>query len=112
MHLRRQKILNADGVSVYMEADSELKLSYLFRNVWVKRLPKEGVIAELKRHKGHLQSCALLCAEEEREELTETLARAGLVRITGADMAKSESGGAHDGMYPLREYSRIVEISS
>lgn len=106
-----QMILSADGVSVYIETDSELKLSYLFRNVWVKRLPKYRMIEELKKHKGHLQSCALLCAEEKRAELAGLLARAGLVRITGPDMAKSEPGGAHDGLYPLREYSRIVEMS-
>lgn len=106
-----QTILQADGVSVYIEPDSKLELSYLFRNVWVKRLPKQQIISELKQHKNHLQSCALLCADEERIELVDLLARAGVVRITDADMSSSESGGAHDGLYPLKEYSRIVEFS-
>ncbi|MBQ4650368.1 MAG: acyl-CoA reductase [Firmicutes bacterium] len=104
-----QTILNDEGVSVHIKSDSRLEISYLFRNVWVKGLPSENIITELKKHKGHLQSCALLCAEEERPLLAELLVKAGLVRITGADMSASESGGAHDGMYPLREYSRIVE---
>ena len=106
-----QTILHADGVSVYIEPDGELELSYLFRNVWVKRLPGKQMISGLKKHKNHLQSCALLCADEERAELAGLLAKAGIVRITGADMSGSESGGAHDGLYPLKEYSRIVEFS-
>lgn len=105
-----QIILNSEGVSVYIESDSELSLSFLFRNVWVKRLPKSQIIFRLKKHKNHLQTCALLCGSEEKNELAELLARAGVVKITGSDMSKSEPGFSHDGLYPLREYSRIIEI--
>lgn len=103
-------ILSGEGVSVYIQQDSRLELSYLFRNVWVKPLRAQDIISELKKHKTHLQSCSLLCGEQERPDLENRLIKAGVVRITGPDMSVSHSGGAHDGMYPLREYSRIVEV--
>ena len=105
-----KKILNADGVSVIIKEDSELELSYLFRNVWVKALPRHQIIPNLKKHKKHIQTCGLLCAESEKEELADILARTGVVRITGSNMSRTIAGEAHDGTYPLREYSRIVEI--
>lgn len=105
-----RRILSAEGVSVVIKQDRELELSYLFRNVWVKALPREQIISQLKKHKNHLQTCGLLCGEEERKDLNELLARAGVVRITDSHMSRTIPGEAHDGTYPLREYSRVVEM--
>ncbi len=105
-----RRILQEDGVSVVIQEDSELALSYLFRNVWIKRMPRQEIVERLKRHKGHLQTCGLLCGEGEKEALSELLGIAGIVRITGSEMSRMIPGEAHDGTYPLREYSRIVEI--
>lgn len=105
-----QKILNDEGVSVIIKQDNELELSYLFRNVWVKALPHEKLIGKLKGHKNHLQTCGLFCAEREREMLVNLLAKAGVVRITGGNMSRTIAGEAHDGTYPLREYSKVVEF--
>jgi len=104
------RILSGEGVSVLIKSDAVLELSYLFRNVWVKALPRENIIENLKKHKNHLQTCGLLCKKEEQAELSMLLARAGVVRITGSDMSRMVAGEAHDGTYPLREYSRIVEM--
>lgn len=105
-----KRILSGEGVSVIIKQDSDLELSYLFRNVWIKALPHNKLISSLKKHKNHLQTCGLLCEETEKEQLAELLARAGVVRITGADMSRTIAGEAHDGTYPLREYSRMVEV--
>ncbi len=107
---KKQKVLSAEGVSVMIKEDKEPELSYLFRNVWVKALPKEELIQVLKKHKNHLQTCGLLCMDEEREELQELLIRAGVVRLTDGNMSRTVAGEAHDGTYPLLEYSRIVEL--
>ncbi len=104
-----RRVLQENGVSVVIKEDSELELSYLFRNVWIKRMPRKHIVARLKRHKGHLQTCGLLCGEEEKTELSDLLGISGVVRITGSDMSRMLPGEAHDGIYPLREYSRIVE---
>ncbi len=104
-----RRIWNEDGVSVVLKADSELELSYLFRNVWIKALPREQIVPVLKKHKNHLQTCGLLCGNGERAELADMLARAGVVRITDSYMSRTVAGEAHDGTYPLREYCRVVE---
>jgi len=109
-HKKNQKILNKDGVSVVIKEDQELELSYMFRNAWIKSLPHEKIIDKIKKHKNHLQTCGLLCSSHEKSELSELLAKAGIVRITGSDMSRMIPGEAHDGIYPLQAYSRVVEI--
>ena len=78
----------------------------------MKPLPRRRLLSALKGQKGYLQTAGLLCAPEEREELSALLARAGLVRITEAgEMSRTLPGEAHDGDYPLCAYSRIVELT-
>ena len=104
------EILSEDGVSVILSDDSSLELSYLYRNVWVKKLPYEK-IGELKQYKDYLQTAAVLTSDKETFNKTaRRLGDVGIVRITSAGkMSRMNSGEAHDGMYALRAYSRIVE---
>ena len=104
------EILSEDGVSVIISDDSSLELSYLYRNVWVKRLPFDK-IGELKKYKDYLQTAAVLTSDKETFARTaRRLGDVGVVRITSAGkMSRMNSGEAHDGMYALRAYSRIVE---
>ncbi len=105
-----RRVLQEEGVSVVIKEDSKLELSYMFRNVWIKRMPRQHIVEQLKRYKGHLQTCGLLCGVHEKAELAELIGTAGVVRITGSDMSRMIPGEAHDGTYPLREYSRIAEV--
>jgi len=110
-HDKKRTIFCEDGISVILYEDRELELSYLFRNVWMKRLPRDQIIEALKFKKNHLQTCGLLCQDSEFQNLAILLAQAGVVRVTqGQDMSRMLSGESHDGTFPLREYSRIVEI--
>lgn len=103
-------ILHEDGVSVVTYDDSELALSFLYRNVWIKRLPSQNIISVLKPHKNHLQSVGLFVKKERYEDIANKLARAGLVRITPlGETSRMIAGEAHDGEYALRVYSRMVE---
>lgn len=110
-HATGNTIFSENGVSVICSDDSELKLSYLYRNVWIKRLPHSKIIQTLKPYKGYLQTAGVMCNDNKKRELiSNQLANAGLVRITGsADMSRTVSGEAHNGCYAHREYSRIVE---
>ena len=103
-------ILHEDGVSVIVKEDAELELSYTFRNVWVKALPRTQIVRALKKQKGYLQSCGLLCAADEKQELADRLISAGVVRVTKGDLSRTFFGEAHDGTYALKEYTKIVEI--
>ena len=105
-----KKVLRGDGVSVIVSSDEKLELSLMFRNCWVKPLPRKHIVAALKQHKGHLQTVGLLCADDDREELVDLFTKAGVTHITRAGrMAHATLGAAHDGEYPLRRYTRIVE---
>lgn len=99
-----------NGVSVISREDKELALSYLYRNVWIKRLPINELYT-LKKYKNYLQTASVLTVDsEKRKKITSALARIGVVRITSAgNMSRTVCGEAHDGTYALREYSRIVE---
>lgn len=103
-------ILSDEGVSVIVKEDSEPELSYTFRNVWIKALPHDNIVRALKKQKGYLQTCGLLCSPTEKQEIAERLISAGVVRVTGGDLSRTFFGEAHDGTYPLREYTKIVEI--
>ena len=106
-----RKILRGKGVSVILAEDSELELSYMFKNCWVKPLPSKNIIKALKDKKGHLQTVGLICADSERDELAGAFTKAGLTHIARPkNMSQMLSGGTHDGEYPLRRYSRIVEV--
>ncbi|MGN0160601.1 MAG: acyl-CoA reductase [Lachnospiraceae bacterium] len=106
-----KKVLRGDGVSVTVSTDSNLELSFLFKNCWVKPLPRKNIVRALKDKKGHLQTVGLVCGEKEREELADLFIKAGVTHVTRAGrMAHSTAGAAHDGEYPLRRYTRIVEV--
>lgn len=106
-----KRIWKENGVSVIVSDDSELELSFMFRNCWVKPLPREKVVGCLKAKKGYLQTAGLLCKEEERSKLAEELIKAGVTRITRiGSMSEVVPGEAHDGEYPLRRYCKIVEM--
>ncbi len=103
-------ILKENGVSVIASKDSRLELSHMFGNCWVKPLPRTEILKELKGYKGYLQTVGLICKKEERESLVGEFCRAGVTRITNAStMSDTMPGEAHDGEYPLRRYTKIVE---
>jgi hypothetical protein len=110
-HQTGHTIYDEKGMSVIVSDDHQLELSILFRNVWIKPLPRDMIVDYIKPHKNHLQTASLLCAHKDLSILSDTLARAGLTRITRPeDMSKMIVGQSHDGKYPLREYTRIVEL--
>ena len=113
-HPRRDaQFFRGRGCSVTLCRDRGLELSPLNGNVLVKCLPRGELISMLRREKGHLQTAGLICAPEERAELTDLLCRAGLTRVTRAgSMSAAFAGENHDGEYSLRRYIRIVDIET
>lgn len=106
-----RRVLRGGGAGVTIAPDSRLELSALAGNCWVKPLPRRRIVHVLSPEKGRLQTAGLLCPPEERPALSALLARAGVVRVTWAgDMSRTLPGEAHDGLYPLQLYSRIVEF--
>lgn len=108
--LQDRRLLRGENTAVFVCGDREPETSLMYGCCWVKALPRARVPEVLWPHRGYLQTVGLLCAEEERAELSELFGRMGAVRITGAgDMSRTIPGEAHDGSYPLQRYTRIVE---
>ncbi|MBQ2803531.1 MAG: acyl-CoA reductase [Lachnospiraceae bacterium] len=106
-----RKIFRQKGVSVIASSDHELELSYMFKNCYIKPLPRRELVRALKGKKGYLQTVGLICAREERKELVELLTKTGVTRIAhGGNMSHTASDSAHDGEYPLRRYCKVVEV--
>lgn len=106
-----RETFQGNTVSLTACTDSELELSYMYGNPLVKRLPRDELLPTLRRAKGTLQTAGLICAPEHRAALCDLLARAGVTRVMRAGhMSVSFCGEAHDGEYPLRRYTRVVNI--
>lgn len=102
-------VYKGKGCSLTIGTDSELELSDMMCNVLVKKLPRREILPVLRRKKNYLQTAGLVCADADRAELSELLARSGVTRITTSGaMSEYFAGEAHDGEYPLRRYTRIV----
>lgn len=100
---KQNRIFQGKYCSLTACQDSELELSCLYGNPLVKPLPRNQILSVLRRKKGYLQTAGLICPPESRAVLTEILIQAG-------KMSDTILGEAHDGEYPLRRYTRTVNI--
>lgn len=105
----KDRVFRGGGCSLAASSGEGTGQSILFRNCWVKRLPRERILAALAPDKNYLQTLGLICAAGERKELSELFSRTGIVRITKAEnMSLQYAGAPHDGEYALRRYTKIV----
>lgn len=106
-----ERIFSDSGCSLTACEDSELVLSDLYGNLFVKRLPEAELTDTLRKHKGTLQTAGLLADAADRPRLTDKLIRCGVTRVTRVgNMSAYFSGEAHDGEYSLRRLMRIVNV--
>ena len=107
----QKQIYRTPRCSVIAYPDSRLEPSYMFRNCWVKPLPRAQIIPALLPYKNRLQTAALVCGESERAQLENMLLKTGIVRLTsGRSMSAGYCGLPHDGDYPLPRYMKRVSI--
>ncbi|MCQ2504906.1 MAG: acyl-CoA reductase [Saccharofermentans sp.] len=106
-----EAVFYGDNISVTASPDSELELSYMFGNVYVKPLPRRDIMSVLRAKKEYLQTAGLICSPELRDELAAEILRTGVERVTRAgNMSFYFDGESHDGEFPLLRYTRIINI--
>lgn len=106
---QNSKVFKSGNCSLIAYPDRDLKPAIQFGNAWVKALPRADLLHELRPYKNYLQTAGLVCADSEREELTQLLWRCGIVRVCpGERMSGTYCGAPHDGDYPLRRYTKTV----
>lgn len=106
------EILRGENCSVSAYPGFALSASRLFGNCWVRPLPREQIIQRLRPYAGLLQTVALRCAEDIRNEVEHALLAAGAARITGGcHMSESYCAMPRDGVYPLARYMKRASIA-
>lgn len=106
------RILWGEYCNITVSDNHRLEPSRMFGDLWIKPLPRALLPEALQPYRGYLQTAGLLCGKKERLSLARLLCRSGVSRVTyGEDMSRLMPGQTHDGRYPLREYSRMVEIA-
>ncbi|PKM73270.1 MAG: acyl-CoA reductase [Firmicutes bacterium HGW-Firmicutes-16] len=105
----RKRVFTANNCSVIAYDDMTLTPSYMYRNCWVRPLPRGRLLAELCQYKNHLNTAALICNERDKDAFETLLSKTGLVRITnGKRMSEGYCGMPHDGEFSLRRYMKIM----
>ena len=107
-----RNVYKDSGVSIIVKDDNKLELSYLYQNIWIKALDKDDIVKTLKPNKNLLQTVSINKDIEDKEIVINNLIKAGVTRVVSlGDNSRMISGESHDGEYPLRRYSRIVEVN-
>jgi len=105
-----RRVFTGQNSGVTAMGDGRLETSAMFRNIWAKPLTRNEII-KLRPYKGYLQTTALLCADNERAELSGKLLQAGVVKVSdGFEMSNYAFGEAHDGEFTLRRYTKLVSV--
>lgn len=94
--------------SVICVNNRKLELSLQFGNVYVKPLPYTEIVAALYSNKSYLQTVYLY---PKNKETIEKFLKVGITNICDIDKM-SPLLKSHDGVFPLLQYSRIVELNS
>jgi hypothetical protein len=106
------RIYRGENCSITACTDSKLETSIMNRNIWVKPLPSHKILS-LRPYKNYLQTAALLCRSHEHQKLSQSLIQAGLVKISdGFEMSNYAMGEAHDGLFTLRLYTKLVSVQN
>ena len=109
---KETRLYRGQSCSITAQHDSKLESSIMHRNIWVKPLIHDNIM-NLKPYKNYLQTAALICTEHEHAELSQKLLKAGLVKISdGFEMSNYAFGEAHDGVFALRGYTKLVSVQS
>jgi len=104
------RIFMERNCSITARPDSKLETSQMYRNIWVKPLKRDDVFS-LRSYKSYLQTVALITSEQEYAELAQKFLRTGIVKISdGFEMSNYAFGEAHDGMFTLRCYTKLVSV--
>ncbi len=105
------RIFKGSNCSLIAYRDKAIDTSIQFGNAWVRPLPRLELLSTLRPYKNYLQTVGLLCSQSELAVLSDMLFNAGVVRVcSGENMSSSYCGAPHDGEYPLRRYTKIVNI--
>lgn len=105
------KLFKGNGCRVFVQYDSELGASPLFRTIIVKPIKRKNLIAMLRPFRAYLQSVGLACGRAEIAELSSLLLAGGVNRVTEPGlMMVGYTGEPHDGVRAMTNYLKRISV--
>lgn len=107
------RLLEGRGCRIFVNYDSELTASPLYRSLIVKPIRRSDLIAAIRPYRSYLQSVGLACAADEIAQLSRLLMAGGANRITEPGlMMGGYTGEPHDGIHAMTAYLKRVSLIS
>ncbi len=107
------QIFKGDSCSLIAYPDKIIDTSIQFGNPWVRPLPHRELLSALRPYKNYLQTVGLACGQSELHSLSHIFFKTGVVRVCPCEkMSQTYCGAPHDGEFPLRRYTKIVDIDT
>ena len=107
------KLLKGKGCRVFVQYDSELCASPLYRTVIVKAVKRSELIGVLRPYRSYLQTVGLSCGTTEVAALSRLLMAGGASRIVQPGlMMGGYTGEPHDGVRAMTQYLKRVSFVS
>lgn len=105
------KLLKGKGCRIFVQYDSELSASPLYRTLIVKAVKRSELISVIRPFRSYLQSVGLACGKEEITQLSRLLLAGGVNRITEPGlMMGGYTGEPHDGVRAMTQYLKRVSV--
>jgi phenylacetate-coenzyme A ligase PaaK-like adenylate-forming protein len=105
------RVIDGAGYRVFVDERPALAASPLYRTIWVKPLPRERILSQLRPMRRYLQTAGLSCGLSSAFELSRALRAAGVTRVRRVgEMLGSYPGEPHDGELALSRYCRRVGV--
>lgn len=96
---------------IYIENNSVLTPSPLYRTIWIKPMPKAEIVKNLRPIGLYLQTVGVSCLPQEINELSDIFFRAGLLRVRPVgEMLSSYAGEPHDGELALLRFTKKINF--
>lgn len=107
------RLFEGRGCRIFVNYDSSLSASPLYRSLIVKPIRRDGVIAAIRPFRAYLQSVGLACGAQELSALSRLLMAGGANRITPPGlMMGGYTGEPHDGIHAMTAYLKRVSLIS
>lgn len=97
---------------LYLELNSSLRTSPLFRTAWIKPLQRNDILSHFSGLKKYLQTVGLQATRHDQIELIPLFFQSGVLRIKPlGQMTDSYNGEPHDGVSALQRFCKKVSFS-
>ena len=98
---------------IFVDYNSVLRGSPLFRTIWIKPIQRENVVSVFSSFKKYLQTVGLAGNQKDIFELTPLFFQSGFLRIKPlGQMTDSYMGEPHDGQYALQRFCKKVSLTN